>query len=162
MRAVKWLDEHFEEAILGVLLVLISLVSLMQVIIRNIPWIPALTWAEEFCRFCWIWSVFLSLPYTVKKSCMLRVSVLRNRLSSKSKLRWEIAVDAVNALCMLSLGTCSVPVIGRIMVSCESSPAMEWPMWCVYIVMALGFFGGSVRAAQHLLRHVSQLKGGVD
>ena len=42
---------------------LIAVVSLMQVIVRNIETLPALKWAEEFCRFCWIGSVFLSLPY---------------------------------------------------------------------------------------------------
>ena len=44
-----------------VFLVLITVVSLMQVIVRNIEVIPSLTWAEEFCRFCWIGSVFLSM-----------------------------------------------------------------------------------------------------
>ena len=62
MKVVKWLDEHMEEFLLVILLVVIACVSLLQVIIRKIPWIPSLTWAEEFCRFCWIWSVFLSLP----------------------------------------------------------------------------------------------------
>ncbi len=162
MRALKWLDEHFEETILGVLLALISLVSLMQVIIRNIPWIPALTWAEEFCRFCWIWSVFLSLPYTIRKACMLRVSILQNRLGPGGRLRWEIAVEGVNALCMLTLGICSLPVISRIMASAETSPAMQWPMWCVYSVMALGFFGGFIRSVQMIICHASELKGGAD
>ena len=57
MKVVKWLDEHMEEFLLVILLVVIACVSLLQVIIRKIPWIPSLTWAEEFCRFCWIWSV---------------------------------------------------------------------------------------------------------
>ena len=76
MKVLKWLDEHFEETLLVICLVLIACVCLIQVIIRNIPWIPSLQWAEEFCRFAWIWSVFLSLPYTIRKGTMLRVNVL--------------------------------------------------------------------------------------
>lgn len=67
MKVVKWLDDHLEETFLVILLILISCVSLLQVIIRKIPFIPALTWAEELCRFLWIWSVFISLPYTLRK-----------------------------------------------------------------------------------------------
>ena len=47
MKVVKWLDDHLEETFLVILLILISCVSLLQVIIRKIPFIPALTWAEE-------------------------------------------------------------------------------------------------------------------
>ena len=40
MKVVKWLDEHMEEFLLVILLVVIACVSLLQVIIRKIPWIP--------------------------------------------------------------------------------------------------------------------------
>lgn len=43
MKVVKWLDEHMEEFLLVILLVVIACVSLLQVIIRKIPWIPSLT-----------------------------------------------------------------------------------------------------------------------
>lgn len=80
MKVVKWLDLHFEECLMVILLVLITVVSLMQVIVRNIETLPALKWAEEFCRFCWIGSVFLSLPYTIRSVSMLRVCVLLDLL----------------------------------------------------------------------------------
>ena len=47
MNVAKWLDEHFEETLLVILLVLISCVELIQVIVRNVSFIPALTWAED-------------------------------------------------------------------------------------------------------------------
>lgn len=96
MKAVKWLDEHFEECFMVVLLVLIAVVSLMQVIVRNIETLPALKWAEEFCRFCWIGSVFLSLPYTIRNVSMLRVCVLLDLLPqffiqlSQVYERWDL------------------------------------------------------------------------
>ena len=151
MKALKWLDEHFEETLLIVLLVLISCVELIQVIIRNIPWIPALTWAEEFCRFCWIWSVFISLPYTIRKCSMLRVSVLLDVFPGKVRNGINIAVDLVTVLCMLLLGVHSVGVISKIAESAETSPAMLWPMWAVYSIMLLGFFGGALRGVQQMI-----------
>lgn len=148
MKAVKWLDEHFEESLLIVLLVLISCVELIQVIVRNIPAIPALTWAEEFCRFCWIWSVFLSLPYTIRKASMLRVNVLVDLMPQKARKIIHIVIDLAVAATMCLLGINSITVIQRIMKSSETSPAMKWPMWIVYTVMLAGFFLATLRGLQ--------------
>ena len=94
-KVLHWLDLHFEETILIVFLVLIAVIELMQVIIRRLPFVPALTWAEEFCRFLWIGSVFLSLPYTIRSGTMLRVTAFRDALGEKGKKILDIAVDTV-------------------------------------------------------------------
>ena len=154
MKAIKWLDEHFEETILIVLLVLIACVELVQVIIRNIPWIPALTWAEEFCRFCWIWSVFMSLPYTIRKGSMLRVGILLDAFPPKAKNVINIIVDLIVTACMLILGYHSIGVVQKIAQSAETSPAMTWPMWVIYSVMLIGFFIGAVRGIQMAVIHI--------
>ena len=148
MKAIKWLDERFEETLLVILLVLISCVELVQVIIRNVPFIPALTWAEEFCRFCWIWSVFLSLPYTIKKASMLRVSVVVDALPNKVRSIFNIVVNLVVAATMFYLGVHSVSVVRAIRLSNETSPAMLWPMWIIYCIMLIGFFLGGLRGIQ--------------
>ena len=158
MKAIKWLDEHLEEVLLVILLVLITCVELIQVVIRNIPWIPALTWAEEFCRFCWIWSVFISLPYTLRKGSMLRVNVLMDLLPSMVRNSVNILVDLINAGVMALLGYHSISVISSIMVSAEASPAMLWPMWMVYSVMIFGFFFGAFRALQQAVIHIKHFK----
>ena len=154
MKALRWLDEHFEETILIVLLILISCVELAQVIVRNIPFIPALKWAEEFCRFCWIWSVFVSLPYTIRKGSMLRVSILLDVFPQAVRNVLNIAVDLITAGSMLLLGVYSVTAVGNILKSGETSPAMLWPMWIVYSVMWLGFFLGFLRGMQQACLHI--------
>ena len=154
MKLLKWLDAHFEEAMLVVLLVLISCVELIQVLFRNVPFIPALTWAEEFCRFCWIWSVFISLPYTIRKGSMLRVSVLLDVFPQKVRSVINIAVDLINTAAMALLGYHSIEVVQRILKSGETSPAMRWPMWTVYSIMLLGFALGIVRSVQQAVIHI--------
>ena len=158
MRTVKWLDAHFEEALLVVLLVLISCVELVQVIVRNVPFIPALTWAEEFCRFCWIWSVFLSLPYTIRKGNMLRVSVLLDLFPPALRKGINIAVDLITAAVMVLLGVHSVTVVQNILRSGETSPAMVWPMWVIYSIMLLGFFVGAFRGLQQAWLHIRHFR----
>ncbi|MGM9615486.1 MAG: TRAP transporter small permease [Oscillospiraceae bacterium] len=154
MKAIKWLDEHFEEAIMVLLLVLIACVELIQVIVRNLPFIPALTWAEEFCRFCWIWSVFVSLPYTIRRGSMLRVSVLLDLFPPKVRNIINILVDLITGGAMLLLGWHAVGVVRSIYLSGETSPAMLWPMWIVYSIMLLGFFLGVLRSLQQAYIHI--------
>ncbi len=154
MKTLRWLDAHFEEALLVILLILISFVELMQVIARNVPFIPALTWAEEFCRFCWIWSVFLSLPYTLRKASMLRVTALMDLFSVRLRKVVNILVDLVNAGVFWLLGVSSIAVVTKIASSAETSPAMKWPMWIVYSIMLPGFFLGTLRALQQAWLHV--------
>ncbi len=154
MKVLKWLDEHFEEAILVVLLVLISCIELIQVIYRNLPFVDALTWPEEFCRFAWIWSVFLSLPFTIRKGSMLRVSVLVDMLPQAVRKIVNILIDLINAVVMAVLFRYSLDVVSKIRESAEASPAMTWPMWIVYSIMLLGFGLGAVRGVQMAVIHV--------
>ena len=155
-KIVAFLDEHFEEALLVIMLILITVVEFLQVVIRNIPWIPALKWAEEFCRFCWIWSVFLSLPYTIKRGSMLRVNVLMDLLPQKARKIINISVDFINAIVMIVLGYYSIGVVDLIKKSGETSPAMEWPMWMVYSIMLVGFFLGAFRSIQQAVIHIQK------
>ena len=163
MKLIKWLDEHLEETLLVVLLVFIACVQFAQVIIRRIPSLPSLTWAEEFCRFAWIWSVFLSLPYTVRKGTMLRVSVLPELLSGRSKHITEAAVWFFTLAVMLVLGIYSVGVVSGVAKSAEVSPAMLIPMRTVYAIMPVCFFGTVLRAAQQIavqLRAIADYRDG--
>ena len=151
MKVVKWLDEHFEEAMLVLLLVLICCVELAQVVCRNVPFLAALKWSDEFCRFCWIWTVFLSLPYTIRKGNMLRVNVLLDLFPTRLRSVLGLVVEGVVCGAMVLLGVHSVSVVRGIMTSGETSPAMLWPMWVVYSVLLLGFFLGALRSGQQIV-----------
>ena len=154
MKVIRWLDLHFEEAILVFLLIVIACVELLQVICRNIPFIPSLTWAEELCRFAWIATVFLSLPYTIRTSNELRVSVLLDALPDRLHNLLNILVDALTAVMMGVLCSASVSVMVRIYASGETSSAMLWPMWIMYLIVIIGFALAIVRSIQMGVIHI--------
>lgn len=160
MKKVKWLDEHIEEFLMIICLVVITIVMFIQVVLRRIPWIASLTWAEEFCRFAWIWSVFLSLPYTIRRGSMLRVTALADIMPKSARRIIEIAVDVVIIAAMGLLLYHAVPLVGDRYASGETSPAMRWPMWVMYSFMILGFGLGVFRGIQRLLGHVKELSAG--
>ena len=154
MGFISWLDKHLEETFLIIMLVLIACVSMAQVIIRKIPGMASLTWAEEICRFFWIWSVFVSLPYTIKMENMLRVGVLKDLLPDAIKKTVNIVVDFITMSCMAYLGYYSITLLQNIKASGEFSPAMQWPMWFVYLFMLIGFALGTIRGIQIIIYHI--------
>lgn len=159
MKAVKWLDDHLEEFLLVVLLVLISCVMMLQVIVRKVSVlapdvIQPLTWAEEFCRFMWIMSVFLSLPYTIRKGNMLRVNVLIDLLPQVARKVVNLVVDLIVAGSMGLLAWYSVGVVKDIAASGEPSPAMLWPMAIIYAVMLIGYVLGALRGLEMFAIHI--------
>ncbi len=154
MRAVKWLDEHLEETILAFLLALISLIMLLQVFMRYIV-NQSFTWAEEFCRYCYVWTGFLSLGYAVRNGNMLRVGVVMDLLPLA--LRKIIAI-MVNVLCLVFFAVFFMNAIGVVRAIAQmgqTSPAMGWPMSVVYACTVIGFGLGALRTVQAI---ISQLR----
>ncbi|MBQ3131277.1 MAG: TRAP transporter small permease [Clostridia bacterium] len=156
MKIIRWMDKHFEECLMILCLAAVTVVMFIQVIIRKLPWIPALTWAEEFCRFAWIWSVFLSLPYTIKHCSMLRVTAIMDILPAGARRVLDIAVDGVIIAVMAMLMYYAVPLMKDRYISGETSPAMGWPMWVMYSFMILGFGLGVFRGIQRMAFHAGR------
>ena len=156
----KWLDEHFEEVLMVIFLILISCVMMLQVVVRKIPFIQSLTWAEEFSRFMWIMSVFISLPYTIRKANMLRVSVVLDLMPQKLRKVINLCVDVIVAACMALLAYHSVECLkwsaGEMLegAKAETSPAMNWPMWWLYACWLFGFALATLRAVQMFFIHL--------
>lgn len=158
----KWLDEHFEECLMVIFLILIACVMMLQVIVRKIPFLPSLTWAEEFSRFMWIMSVFISLPYTVRKANMLRVNVVIDLLPEKVRKVINLCVDVIVGACMALLAYHCIECLkwakGEMLegAKAETSPAMNWPMWWLYAVGLFGFCLATLRAVQMFFIHLSK------
>lgn len=154
MKAINWLDKHLEETFLVICLVLIACIMMIQVIVRKIPGVQPLTWAEEFCRFLWIMSVFLSLAYTIRNSNMLRVSVVLDLFPEVIRKTVNIIVDVVIIAMMFICASNSIGVYQKIVASNELSPAMRLPMSIVYLFMVVGFWLAVIRGIQMVIIHV--------
>ena len=157
MKAVKWLDEHFEEAIIIFLLAVIAIVELMQVVCRNIPGVPALSWAEEMARYAWIVTVFLSLPFTIRTNTTLKVTALVEAFPWKVTNIITIIVDIVTAAALGILAYASLSVIGTVQSSGAESPAMEIPLWIMYVIIFIGFALGVVRSIEMCIIHIKNI-----
>ena len=154
MKFIKWLDEHLEECFLVIFLVLISVVCLLQVIARRVEALK-IPWTDEFCRFMWIWSVFVSVPYTIRKGSMLRVSVVLDMIPEVLRKVINIVVDVIIVASMALLAYYSVGVLQGIISSGETSPAMRWPMSAMYAVMLVCYALSVLRGVQQTIIHIT-------
>ena len=153
MRAAKWLDEHLEETFLVIFLVLISCVMLLQVFMRKVV-NSSLSWPEEFCRYCYVWTVFFSLGYTVRQGNMLRVGIVMDLLP---RIPRKLLFILVNILCLVVFSVFflnSFDVIQTLKGIGQTSTAMRLPMYIVYFCTVIGFGFAALRTVQAVYKQI--------
>jgi len=147
-RALRFIDEHFEEYLMGLFLIGISCIMLIQVFMRLAG--ASLSWAEELCRYFYVWSVFLSISFSIKKGIVLRVDLLLGKLNKKLQKGMEILLNIINIAVFTFLGYYAVKTVVGIKMSLQTSPAMELPKYMVYLIIPIGFFLVAIRSFQQI------------
>ena len=138
MRVLKWLDENLEEFILMILLIAMSCAIMLQIVMRYF-FSASLTWTEEFARYCFVWTGMLSLGYCLKRGSMLRIDIV---YLSVPKIFQKI-LDAIGMVIgILFYGyafKASLTAVEEAFRGGSSSPAMQIPMYIIYMSAAIGF-----------------------
>ena len=152
MNVLRWLNKHFEESIMIVLLAAISCVMMAQIIARS--FFTSMTWPEEFCRYCYIWTVFLSLGYTIKKGNMLKVALLMDMLPLKIRKSIEIIVHVLMLAIFAIFFRYAIMYTGKIKITGQVSSAMGIPMWIMYLSTIVGFGLATLRTIQEIINDI--------
>jgi TRAP-type C4-dicarboxylate transport system permease small subunit len=113
-----------------------------------------MTWPEEFSRYCYIWTVFLSLGYTIKKGNMLKVGLVMDLLPQKIRRAIEILANLIILAICVVFFRYSITYTGIIHKTGQISPAMHIPMWIMYLSTVLGFGMASIRTAQEVVSNI--------
>jgi len=153
MRIIKWIEEHLEESVLITLLVAITGVMMLQVIMRKVV-NSSLSWPEEFCRYCYVWTTFFTLSYTMRQGNMLRVGVVVDLFPKALR---KLVYIFGNLTCLVFFAVFfykSIDVVKGISLSGQKSTAMGLPMYLVYLSTILGFGFGAIRTLQALFKQV--------
>jgi len=153
----KWLDEDFEETILMLLLVAISVVMMAQVVMRYC-FRQSMSWPEEFCRFCFVYSGFISMGYCVRKGKMLKVDILVGFFPKALQKALDLVSRAVTLVFFAYLAYYAYQATMNSMRGGMKSPAMELPMWIIYAAVFIGSCLGTVRQVQDLYRFFQPAK----
>ena len=85
MKVIHWLDKYFEEGLSAVLLAAMSVVILLQIILKwfHMP----LSWSEEMARYMFIWLIYIASSYAVKKRSHIKVEILSLLVKEKGNFK---------------------------------------------------------------------------
>lgn len=150
MKVLKTLDKHFEEFLSVLTLVGIVLVMMVQIVMRYI-FNNSLTWSEEFCRYCYIWMMFLGFAYSAKLGNDLRIDAVIAMLPSGARKVMDIINLVLAAALSGFLFYHSFGTVSAVIMTGEKSAALGLPMYYVYAASVLGYGLATVRYIQRIV-----------
>lgn len=147
----KWFDENFEECLLMILLVLMTAVMFAQIIMRFV-YRESMSWPEEFCRFSFVISGFLSIGYCIRKNKMLKVDILVGFFPDSVKKVFDLAGRIVTLIFFTYFSYYGYFAMMNSVRGGMKSPAMEVPMYVLYGSVFVGSVIGVIRQIQDLVK----------
>lgn len=147
----KWFDENFEECLLMILLILMTVVMFAQIIMRFV-YRESMSWPEEFCRFCFVISGFLSIGYCIRRDKMLKVDILVGFFPDSLKRVFDLLGRVVTLIFFTYFSYYGYFAMMNSVRGGMKSPAMEVPMYVLYGSVFVGSVIGVLRQIQDLVR----------
>jgi len=157
MKVLKWLDKHLEEIMLCVLLAAIVVIMLYQ-IVRRYVFNSSLSWSEEFCRYCFIWFMFVAFSYSIRLKTDLRVDAVLGLLPAGVRRAVDFFDLLVSLVVTVFLFYNSFGTVAYMMKTGETSSGLHLPMYYVYLSMVVGFGLASIRSVQRVIMEIQNLR----
>ena len=157
MKVLKLLDENFEKYILMLLLSIMTLVMGVQVIARYV-FNNSLTWSEELVRYLFVWSAFLSLPYTIKTGIAISIDQVVNILPEVARKSVKIVSNVLMIIFFIFMFQNSIGVVQSSIISGQRTPALGLPMFLIQASALVGFALGVIRTIQVTINTIKSPK----
>jgi C4-dicarboxylate transporter DctQ subunit len=140
MRALHWLERHFEEAICCIGLSVVATCVFLQVIMRY-GFNTALQWTEEVAAIGMVWAVYMGASLCVRERFHIRIMagvMLLPRMAAKAVIVISDVLWAAFSIFMLWVGVDYLDVLWRFTSRTPSLGIDEfWPQSIVVIGYAL-------------------------
>lgn len=149
MAFLKKLDKNFELVCLAILLMIMTVLSFANVVMRYCFKAP-IFWSDEVCCFCLALSAFFCLPYSIRWRTAIKVDTLTATLPKAVQKILQVVCDLI----MLAfLGICvkgGIDVAANAAKIAQKSPALQIPVNILYGVMTFCFILAIFRTLQVL------------
>jgi TRAP-type transport system small permease protein len=126
LKAIGWL--------LAMLLAAMVAVTFVQVI-KRYGFDSGLAWAEEFCRYCFVWIVFLGSVPAFDRGLHIGVDLITARLATRYRRIAAIGAELLVVTFCAVIVYASIPVLQ--VNALQVSPALEIQMSVVYAVIPI-------------------------
>ena len=147
MSIIKWLDKNFEYICLAVLLIIMTVLSFTNVVLRYVLKSP-LSWSDEVCCYCLALSAFLALPCSIRNRVVIKVDTLTTLLPDGVN---KILGTICHALMIVFLVICvkgGLDLAANAASVGQTSPALSIPVDKLYYFMTFCFALAIVRTIQ--------------
>ena len=109
---------------------------------------------EELNRIIIILITFAGVGYAARHGRHIRMSAIFDALPTKSRKALMILIALITSLAMFALCYFSVGYIAKVMESGRVLPALQIPVWWIFVWAPLGFF---VTGTQYLLTAIKNV-----
>ena len=134
MKGIKWLDKNFELAVMAFMLVIMSVLSFANVIMRYC-FHNALSWSDEVSCYCLALSAFFSLPCAIRMGTCIRVDTFVNLLPKSIQHILELICNVGMIVFLFFLLKGSIAIMQNAAKINQSSPALQFPIAYLYGIM---------------------------
>lgn len=156
---LKFLDRHLEEALIVVLMALMTILIGVQIFMRYVMG-ASLSWSEELARYFFIWMTYIGIAYAVHKDAHIRVTMATDRLSAAGQIYARILAHLIFcafALFVMYQGWFMVEKTFRFG---QKSASLGIPMGVIYLAPFTGFLLTVIRLIQSLFIDLRSLSKG--
>ena len=148
-RALLWL----ESSIVGVGVAGIALISIVNVVARNLGG-GGLPFAEEASQACMLWITFAGLGLAARQARHIRMAAFYDQLRHRAR-RWAwMAIAAGTSLLLLLLTVLAVRYVIQAQSIGAVTPALRVPLWWVYLIVPAGLALGALEYALTWVRNL--------
>lgn len=138
-RVFKLINDNFEESIMAVLLITITVIMTIQIVSRYV-FNDSISWGEEYCRYGLVYSTFLAFPVCIKRRITLKIDILMDLFPKKARWVLELIGNLASIFFYGYFAYSSIAVIKAQYLSGVVSAIVKMPLWVVYVIVPIGFF----------------------
>ena len=157
-KVLKWLDDNLEAVLLMILLAAISIVMFLQIIMQIAK--NPLTWPEEFCRLCFVYSGFICFSYCQKRRSAIRIDVLLNFMPEKLRKVIDVLGQVAMFVFYVFLFVESIGLLQITAANKGKTSALQIPLVVEYFALTLGMGLATLRSIQQFVQFLMNRKGG--
>jgi len=156
---LKKLDDHFEEALIVLLMAVMTVLIVVQIFMRYVVQ-ESLTWSEELARYVFVWATYLGVAYGVKKNAHICVEAATMYLPARVKAVVYLVAQFIFLLFAALVVKEGFVLSMKIFKFGQSSAALGMPMGIIYLAPTVGFALVFIRLIQNIVAGFKRLKKG--
>ena len=146
-KVVKWLDENFEEFILVMLLVVMSVLMFANVVLRYV-FSSSIIWSDEVCRYAFVITAFLGVGYCINKRSLMSMNSIKNALPFKARLIVETVINLILTVFFGYYAYTAITTVQKGMKMRGTTEILLIPLWIIYLIVLICYVIAVFRAVQ--------------